>query len=286
MTRAARLVGATGQQTAGPAGLVQTAPLVDTHAHVFGEQMPVSDTAWHHPPAPAPVEAYLDVLDRFGVHFGVIAAASIFGDYNDYAIEAIRAHRRLKATVIVSPDIDPYALKEMDRDGVVGIRLQFRNVDTPPDLGSFAYQRLFRRIADLGWHVHLHDEGARLPNFIEKIEDAGPRLVIDHFGRPCPDAGTESPGFRAVLAAVQRGRTWVKLSAAFRIREGLTSATLTEKLLSEAGTGRLLWGSDWPFASFEDRMSYDTVLRTYFDDVPDPRTRDEIDRTALKFYFS
>ena len=278
-----RTTGTDAVHAAAPRGI--EAPLVDAHAHVFDDGMPLSDTAWHTPPAPATVEDYLAELDAAGIHFAVLAAASIFADYNDYTLEALRRHRRLRATAIVSPDIDPSILREMDRDGIVGIRLQFRNVDAPPDLTSFAYRKLFRRIADLGWHVHLHDEGERLPQFIEAIEGSGPRLVIDHFGRPAAGDPMQSESFRAILNAAERGRTWIKLSAGFRL-EGDLSRSVAEALLREVGTERLLWGSDWPFASFETSMSYDKALGSYAACVPEPRDRAAIDRTALALYFS
>src|SRR3954463_716538 len=153
----------------------QDTPLVDSHAHVYRTDMPQTATAWHHPPADATIEDYLATLDAAGVSFGVIAAASLYGDYNDYTLEAVRRHKRLRATVIVRPDADLYMLRKMKDDGIVGIRFQFRNVASPPDLTSSEYRRLLRRVADLDWHVHLHDNGARLPAFIDAIEAAGPR---------------------------------------------------------------------------------------------------------------
>jgi predicted TIM-barrel fold metal-dependent hydrolase len=248
--------------------------------------MPASDTAWHLPPSDAPLEDYLAALDAHGVHFAVLAAASIYGDYNDYALEAVRGNKRLRTTVIVDPSIDLYAMQRMRDEGVVGLRFQFRNVASPPDLTSFEYRRLMRRAADLGWHVHLHDEGPRLARFIDPILAAGPRLVIDHFGRPNPTEVTESEEFRAVLRAVDGGRCWVKLSAPFRIAPEGAASALAARLLSHAGPERLLWGSDWPFAAFEDRMDYRRTLQDYAVNVPDEVARQEIDRTALKFYFS
>ena len=37
-------------------------PLVDTHAHVYTLDMPLSGSAWHKPPNEAPVAAYLDTV--------------------------------------------------------------------------------------------------------------------------------------------------------------------------------------------------------------------------------
>ena len=268
----------------GTAG-VEEAPLVDAHAHIYRLDMPLSASAWHRPPADATREEYLATLDAAGVHFGVLAAASLYGDYNDYMLEAVRGNARLRATVIVAPDTDPTILRRMKDDGVVGIRLQFRNVESPPDLTSFEYQKLLRRAADLDWHVHLHDDGERLARHIGPIEKAGPRLAIDHFGRPSA-GGANSPGFRAVLEAVERGRCWVKLSGAFRIEPPGLASDLADTLLREAGPERLLWGSDWPFAAHEDSMSFSKALAQFRQNVPDASVRRAIDRTALKFYFA
>ena len=47
-----------------------------------------------------------------------------------------------------------------------------------------------------------------------------------------------------------------------------------------------MWGSDWPFSAFEDRMSYQQAIADYEEYVPDASIRRSIDRTALAFYFS
>lgn len=268
-----------------PLPLTET-PLVDAHAHVYTLDMPMLDSAWHKPLADATIANYLATLDRNGVHFGVLSAASMYGDYNDYMLEALRVSKRLRATVIVEPDIDLFALRELDMAGVVGVRLQFRNVASPPDISSYSYQRLFRRIADLGWHLHLHDEGERLPNYLKHIVNAGPPLVIDHMGRPPAPAGLAMEGFKQVLQAVERGNTWVKLSGGFRLGEPAFVETVAQTFLTHAGTERLLWGSDWPFAAYEDTLTYEDAIGLYRRFVPDAEVRRAIDQTALRFYFS
>ena len=267
------------------AAMTKARPIVDCHAHVYRRSMPHDDTAWHLPPADATIEDYVGALDAHGVHFAVLAAASIYGDYNDYALEATRRFKRLRTTVIVSPDIDNYSLQRMADDGVVGVRFQFRNVASPPDLASFPYRKLLRRVADLGWHVHLHDEGARLPRFIAQLEAAGPRLVIDHFGRPSAGASPESEEFQAILRSVDKGNTWVKVSGAFRVNPP-GPAAFAAALLKRAGPERLVWGSDWPFAAFEETVAYETMLREFAVNFPDEATRRAMDMTALKLYFS
>lgn len=249
--------------------------------------MPLAGTAWHKPPHDATVEQYLETLDAHGVEFAVLAAASLYGDYNDYAIEACRRHRRLRTTVIVSPSTDRYVLEQMKRDGVVGVRFQRRNVASPPDLTTPEYRRFLRRVVDLDWHVHLHDDGPRLPEPIAAIRASGAKLVIDHFGRPDAAAGIQCAGFQAVLRALDSGRTWVKLSAGFRQGSEEAATGYARELLKCAGPERLLWGSDWPFAAFESTMRYGEAVTSFERWVPDPAARARIGgETALALYFS
>jgi predicted TIM-barrel fold metal-dependent hydrolase len=262
------------------------APLVDVHAHIYHAGMPLSDSAWHPPTCEATREDFLATLDAAGVHFAVLAAASIYDDYNDYMIDAARRHKRLRTTVIVSPDTGWDTLRRMNEHGVCGVRLQFRSLPEAPDLSVFAWRKLFRRIADLDWHVQLHDECARLPGSIEQIEAAGVKLVIDHFGRPELQRGTDAEGFIAVLRAIERGRTWVKLSAAFRLTPLEALRPFSDRLIAAAGADRLFWGSDWPFVAHEANMTYATAIAQYHALVPDPALRAGIDRAALRFYFS
>ncbi len=268
-----------------PAARPET-PLVDTHAHVYTSRMPLATTAWRRPAGEATVEEYLSVLDAHGVSFAVLAAASIYGTYNDYMIGALRQHKRLRGTVIADPRATGSTLKRMDADGVVGIRLQWRNLAHRPDLTSPQYQVLLRRVADLGWHVHIHDDAPRLAEPLRILEAAGVRIVVDHFGRADVAHGINCEGFQALLRAVERGRTWVKLSAGFRLESPEAPVTYTRELLRSAGPERLFWGSDWPFVAFESRVSYQEAVDGLAAWVPEPNARRRIGgETALDFYF-
>ncbi|MBS0638764.1 MAG: amidohydrolase family protein [Proteobacteria bacterium] len=263
------------------------APLVDTHAHVYTLDMPLSGDAWYKPPHEAPVAAYLAELDTHGVRYAVLAAASLYDDYNDYQIEAVRRHKRLRTTVIIPPTTDPYIMRMMRDDGVVGVRFQWRTVAQPPDITTPDYKRFLRRIRDLDWHVHVNDVGPRLPPTIAALEAAGVKIVIDHFGRPDPTKGVACAGFQAMLRAMQRGATWVKLSGGYRQEPPEAAATYARALLAEGGPQRLLWGSDWPFAAFESSVTYRSTLEALRNWVPDPAVRRIIGgETPLALYFT
>jgi predicted TIM-barrel fold metal-dependent hydrolase len=247
--------------------------------------MPLAGDAWHQPAGEAPLEGYLACLNEAGVDRAVLAAASLFGTNNDYALAATAAQPRLRTTVIVDPDVDVALLRDMDAAGAVGIRLQWRSTPEPPDLDRAEWRSLLRRVADLGWHVQLHDNGWRLPGAIERIEASGAPLVIDHFGRPDQAKGVNCAGFQAVLRAVGRGNTWVKLSGDFRVGPGAMVRELTDALLRHAGPERLFWGSDWPFAAYEGQVTYAQTVARFEELVPDAAIRDRIHKEAGRFYF-
>lgn len=262
------------------------APVVDSHAHVWTADMPLSATAWHKPPGDATIEQYIATLDRHDVKRAVLAAASLFDDYNEYSIEAARRHERLRTTAIVKPAIDPYVMRMMKDDGVVGVRLQWRNVKDLPDITTPEYRKFFRRVRDLDWHVHINQNADRLAAPIATLQGAGVKLVIDHFGHP-QKGGVNCPGFQAVLRAVDNGRTWVKLSAGYRLESPQVARDCARALLASYGPERLLWGSDWPFAAFEDSMRYEHAVASFREWIPDAATRRVISGdTALNLYFS
>jgi predicted TIM-barrel fold metal-dependent hydrolase len=278
-------------------GRALEAPIVDAHAHIFCRDMPLAAAAWKVPDYDFTADDYLKTLDAHGVHFGILSAISISGFYNDYTIAAVRRHKRLRATAIVAPGADPYVLRQMRDDGVVGVRLQLARLERLPDLSEEGHQLLLRRVRDLDWHVHVAVEGQRLPPILDALEQSGVKIVLDHFAHPDPLAVGSCLGFQAALRAIDRGRTWVKLSAGFRLlgpESWQTADTedaerigdeLAAILLRQVGPDRLLWGSDCPFVGYEGRASYGAAIARFHSRVPDPNDRRAISDTALKLYF-
>lgn len=274
------------------------APIVDSHAHIFLKDMPVSGSAWHKPDYSYTAEEYLKVLDAHGIHYGLIAGISIYGLYNDYMLEELRKNRRLRGTANVLPTTERYILERMKQDGVVGVRLQLTRRAALPDLGDADYQLLFRRLADLDMHVEAVVEGPLWPEVLPQLQASGVKVVIDHFGHADPAAGADCAGFQALLRAAQKGRIWVKLSGAYRLtwakpgeprRDPRTRALATElaqSLLQNLGPERLLWGSDCPFVGHESHVSYQDTLDELAQWIPDAATRRRISDTALKLFFS
>lgn len=263
------------------------APQVDTHFHVYTRDLPLAGDAWHAPTEDAPIDQLIRTLDENGVPFGVVAAASMYGDYNDYTALALKQHKRLRGTAIINPGTAISVLRRMRDQGFVGIRFQWRYLKTLPDLHSLEYRLLLRQVNDLGWHVHLHDNSPRLGPIVQALEESGVRLVIDHFGRPDPALGVNCPGFKAVLRSVEKGNTWVKVSAGYRFEPPALAKDYAAALLKVAGGERLMWGSDWPHPGFEGSVTYRDTIAAFADWFPDEHLRRQIGgATPLKFYFT
>jgi predicted TIM-barrel fold metal-dependent hydrolase len=109
---------------------------------------------------------------------------------------------------------------------------------------------------------------------IKDAIDASPvTVVFDHFGGAQAAGGVEQAGFDALVALVQSGKAYVKLSAPYR---GSTQAPSfadmapLAKALIAANPQRVLWGSDWPHPNTAtDAVNADTGLspRLPIDDV-------------------
>lgn len=262
------------------------AQLVDAHAHIFKKDMPLRDNPRHAPDYDFTLEDFLGVLDAHGVGFAVLAAASPWLDYNDYLIACVKKTMpRLRGTVILEPTVERIVLEDMDRSGIVGVRMHLIGLDRMPDLTSFEYRRTFRRIADLGWHIHIHAEGRDLPDLLPIFEACGARLVVDHLGRPAPEDGIRCAGFKAMLRSVERGRTWVKASGPHRLGFKESAAYVAE-IVRHTGDTRLVWGSDCPFVGCEDTR-YQETIDWLAEAVPDAGSRRRIGGlNALELYFS
>lgn len=267
------------------------APLIDCHAHVWGPAMPVVSAAWKRPDRVYTVGQFLGDLDAHGVRFGVIAAASLFGTYNDYTIRAVRAHRdRLRATVIVDPDIDFYTLESMRADGIVGVRLQWFARAPLPDIGGDDFQRMCRRLRDLDMHIHLNIDGARLVEVAERLLATGVKFVVDHFGWHDPGPRLAAASWQGMLRLLERDNAWVKITSAFRHPEEHhpdweLPVEYAQDLLRRFGPSKLLWGSDTPFVGHEHVASYGMAIERFHRCVPDPATRRAIGVNGFRFYF-
>jgi predicted TIM-barrel fold metal-dependent hydrolase len=73
--------------------------------------------------------------------------------------------------------------------------------------------------------------------------------VFDHFGGAKGALGPEQPGFADLLALVQSGKAYVKISGAHRastLAPDYTDVIPLARALIAANADRIIWGTDWP----------------------------------------
>ena len=249
---------------------------VDTHAHIFRRDLPLSSGYRHAPQYDATLQQYLQLLDTHGIAYGVLTAPSFLGTDNSHLLAGLAAaNGRLRGTVIVDPETPRHELETFDEHGVIGIRLNlFRKTDVP-DLNSPQYRSLFETCAALDWQVEIYDEGPRLAHWLPLIMATGVKVVVDHFGSPDPAAGVNCAGFRYILKQFATGRLWVKLSARYRVGN-ILAADCARLLLQEGTAKRLVWGSDWPWTQNESGRTYGECLHWLEQWIPDATDREII----------
>ncbi|WP_363322242.1 amidohydrolase family protein [uncultured Pigmentiphaga sp.] len=253
-------------------------PAVDTHAHVFARSLALAPGRRYAPENDALLETYLAHLDAHGLQAGLLIQPSFLGTDNRYMLDAIRlAPHRLKGVAVVDARTNAAELGRMAQAGVVGIRLNL--IGQPlPTLEDGTWRDLLGCVRELGWHVELHVEAARLADIVTALQPAHCRLVVDHFGRPDPALGTADPGFRWLLEAAGDYDLWVKLSGAYRNwrdPSGADARRAAELLLAHVGPDRLLWGSDWPHTQHPG-VTYAQTRRALDDWISDPALRQRI----------
>lgn len=263
-----------------PAKFRPPAGATDTHAHVFG---PSDRYAWtpdrSYTPPDSPLPEYLKLLDTLGLDRGVIVQPSVYGTDNRATLDALRtAPDRLRGVAVVDAGVGDDELHEMHGLGVRGLRfnLLFR--------GGVAFgvaSRLAQRIAPLGWHLQFLIDISEAEGFAKQLSALPVPVVVDHMGHMPAAKGVDHPAFRDLLALVREGRTWVKLSGAYRLsaqeRPPFDDVVPMARALVEANADRMVWGTDWPHPSVTKPMPNDGALLDLLADwVPDTALRNRI----------
>jgi predicted TIM-barrel fold metal-dependent hydrolase len=257
---------------------------VDMHAHVFVRGLPLAAQRRYTPEVDAPLAAYAAHLRKHGLSHALLVQPSFLGTDNRYLLDALRRFpQRLRGVAAVGPSVSPQTLAELDRDGIVGIRLNL--VGAPlPDLRTGAWRTLCAAVRSRGWHIELHCHSADLPALAGPLVDLGCTVVVDHFGRPDPTQGVDDAGFMHLLSIAETGRVWVKLSAAYRnTRAGESrdsGRALAQRLIDAFGVQRLVWGSDWPHTQHHGVTDFAATRAALDTWVPDASARAIVLREA------
>jgi predicted TIM-barrel fold metal-dependent hydrolase len=112
--------------------------------------------------------------------------------------------------------------------------------------------------------LQIQCEHDQLLMFVPWIEDIPIRVLIDHCGRPTPEAGLAQPGFQTLLRLARTGRVYVKLSGYSKFaREPYPFQDcwpFVRALTDTFGLDHCLWASDWPYLRAPERQDYGPLV--------------------------
>ena len=254
-------------------------PKIDCHVHVLDPvNFPYGKDIEYKPSGPeigTPAQLR-QVMKTYGVsHALLVQPNSGYGRDNSCMLDTIaRGGGRYKGIAIIGFDADLAALRDLQAQGIVGAAFN------PTFHGIDYYKRsagLIGKLAELDMFLQTQSEHDQLSLFVPWIEALPIRVLIDHCGRPTPEAGLNQPGFQALLRLARTQRVSVKLSgyAKFSRRPFPFDDTWPfVRAIVEAFTlGRCMWASDWPFLRATQRQDYGPLLELAETLFPDPAER-------------
>lgn len=256
-------------------------PKIDCHAHVFDPaRFPYGDGIDYKPSGQevGTPSQFGAVMKTYGVtHALLVQPNSGYGGDNSCMLDTIaRGKGRFKGIAIIPFDASLADLRELKAQGIVGAAFN-------PTFHGIDYYRqsatLIGRLVELDMFLQLQCEHDQLSLFVPWIEAMPVRVLIDHCGRPTPDAGPAQPGFQALLRLAKTSRVTVKLSGYSKFSAlpyPFEDTWPFVRAIVEAFTlERCLWASDWPFLRAPQRQDFGPLVElvaTLFPDVADRRT--------------
>lgn len=240
---------------------------IDTHAHVFHLSANLAEGRRYTPTYSVSVQDYLRQLDNLGLANGVLIQPSFLGYDNSQLTNAIKeSNGRCKGVCVIAPNSTAKEIEILNRAGIKGVRLNLFG-QSVPDITAPHWSGFLEVINSLDWHVELHCPLEHLKRVADPLLAAGCRIVVDHFGRPSLDHPTLTSSLAYLYELGQTGRTWVKLSAGYRVMQSQQEKDLTSiarNLRKHFGCERLMWGSDWPHTQHESQGLSEQALRWLF----------------------
>jgi predicted TIM-barrel fold metal-dependent hydrolase len=222
----------------------------DCHVHVVGpkDRFPLVRERTY-TPKDALTADLRAMLARLGLERVVLVQPSVYGTDNACMLDAIaELGSGARGVAVLAADTAGSDLDDLNRRGVRGLRV---NIATGGANSLDAIKDRLAAAAALGtrngWHVQTFIPSDAIGPLEHTFRRLPVPVVIDHFGLIAP-SGVESEAASALVRLLESGRTWVKLSGAYRIAEDPADPAIgpLARRLAAANPERVVWGSDWP----------------------------------------
>jgi predicted TIM-barrel fold metal-dependent hydrolase len=251
---AAAVTAALGRDAAAQGGVsfLMPAGAADCHAHIFcdSKAFPMSPARTYTPEAASVLE-YVALARKLGIERTVFVQPTVYGADNTCVLAAVsEVGSHARGVAVIDDKTADAEIDRLERNGIRGLRINLEttgNVD--PAQARARFLAAVARIGSRHLHVQMFTRLAVIAAIKDAIDASPVTVVFDHFGGAQAAGGVQQPGFDALVALVQSGKAYVKLSAPYR---GSTQAPAfadmapLAKALIAANPQRILWGSDWP----------------------------------------
>jgi len=250
----------------------------DTHIHFYDARYPTAPTALATQPD-AGVADYRAVQARLGLERTVVVQPSAYGFDNRCTLEGVAALGldRARGVAVVDEAVSEAELERLTAAGIRGARFLMMPGGALP---WEALDAVASRVQAAGWHVQLQLDGRLLPEREARIRAWPGRVVIDHVGKFLEPVPVDHPAFRRLLALLETGRVWVKLSAPYEVSKSgaphYGDVGRLARALVRAAPERMVWASNWPHPSVNPKPDEADLLDLLLDWAPDEATRRRI----------
>lgn len=268
----------------------------DTHLHIFGDRQryPLLAQLRSEPPD-ASLERFLREAEAVGVTRMVFDQPSHYGLDNRCILDAIRVvgHDRARAIAAVDADtVTDAELEALAAEGVRGIRVNFGYRSSERAITARAVEqakKLAPRAAALGWHLEFLVPNWSLLELLPVLDKLPCDFSVGHMGVFPAAHGVEQEGFAEFLRLHAKGRCWVKFTGVYRISNlpDFSDIAPLARAFVANNPERIVWGTDWPFLSHLDAVTYPQLMELFEVWVPDAANRRKIlvDNPARLFGF-
>jgi predicted TIM-barrel fold metal-dependent hydrolase len=257
-------------------------PKIDCHCHVLDPvRFPYRDDAAYRPAGQEVGTAWqlTRVLDAYGVRHAVLVGPnSGYEQDNRCLLDAIaRSDGRFTGIAVVANDTRRAALEALRAAGIVGVAFNATYHGVDYYLGT---SDLLATLRTLDMCLSLQVRDGQLVALAPLLEQSGVTVLIDHCGRPAPEAGLDQPGFSTLLGLARTRRAFVKLSGYAKFSRDpnpyADTRPYVQALLEAFTPDACLWASDWPFLRAPERLDYGPLLKLVETVVPDALDRRKV----------
>jgi predicted TIM-barrel fold metal-dependent hydrolase len=224
----------------------------DCHMHVFGpaERYPVA-AGRTYTPRLASLADYSKMAATIGLERVVFVQPSAYGTDNRCLLDAMKqVGRPARGVIGLDETVSEAALRDMDRAGVRGVRLNLasRGFRDAQQIAAMIHATA-DRIGPLGWHIQLFTDLTVIQALADTFKHAPVSVVFDHMGLADGRLGNTQAGLAVLLGLISAGQCWTKLSGCYRVSTNepdFPDAGQIVRALIAANADRLVWGTDWP----------------------------------------